>query len=89
MIAESLINKVCVFWFPYENCAGGVSKPGTALVGACIAATPTEPTKRGSLPDLSVKLRGRSGKELTVSFVESRAQPFDTWAAALKYAETT
>lgn len=86
MIFESLIRRVIVFWSP-ADIPCGLAKPGTALVGVCVAVTPTEPTKRGAIPDCLCVLRGRSGREVTVSFVESRCQPFgEAWEPAIKYA---
>lgn len=83
---ESLYGKVLVFHNP-ADCPCGVCKPRSALVGAVVSFRPLPPTERGAIPNAAVTVKGRSGKELVIDFVESRAAVFATWAEAIKSSE--
>lgn len=82
MIWESLQGKVLRFW-PEGTCPNGVSLTGTGLLGQVVSVTPLPPTERGNLPTASVLVQGRSGKQMTINFTETRARVFDTWRDAL------
>ena len=44
---------------------------GSRLVGTATAAKDNGKTARGAIPDLLVTVQGSTGKQVTVSFVES------------------
>lgn len=72
---EALLGRVVAFDDPY------ILK--RRLVGTIKRATPLPPTKRGNIPDMQIEVEGRTGKVVVVSYVESHADTFDTWAEAL------
>jgi len=51
-------------------------------VGAVVGAKPNGITKRGAIPDTLLTIRGKSGRTVTVSMVESYTQLFPTWHEA-------
>lgn len=51
-------------------------------VGAVVGTKPNGTTQRGAIPDTLLTIRGKSGRTVTVSLVESYAQLFPTWHEA-------
>lgn len=58
----------------FDHTDAGASR---RLVGTVEQATFVGRTARGSIPDYSLVVRGKSGRALTVSLVESRASIID------------
>ena len=81
MIWQSLVHKVAKFYLP-----GTVNKGlpiAAPLFGQVLTVTPCE-NARGGIPNAKLRIKGRTGRELTIDVVEHYASFFETWEEALK-----
>lgn len=80
---QDLAFKVAVIQ-PEGSVKGMVADRTKALVGQVVKVAPTNPYGKYQIPDCLITIKGRSGKQITVSFVESYAEIYPTWSEALK-----
>lgn len=67
---------------PYEMALLVPSGTGRRFCGEIVSATPTEAFQPGAIPDCLCVVRGRTGRECTISFVQARTQIHETWKEA-------
>lgn len=61
---------------------------GRRRVGQITRAVPLPPTPRGKIPNMMITVKGRSGREIQVDYVECHCDVFDTWAEGIAAAES-
>lgn len=87
MITTEQVGRVAVFYPSASDVFRGVVKSHIKpLVGEIVKVEPTEPTKRGNIPNAIVTVRGRSGNEARVNLVEQHLAWFPSWKEALEEA---
>lgn len=67
MTAKDLLQRPCMFFLP----------DGTEQHGIIVSAVEDLPYGAGEIPDFQVTVRGKSGKTVTVSLVESYLRTTD------------
>lgn len=83
MDASRFVGKIAAFYPKPGAVKSGLPVSGAArYVGAVVGAKPSAPTKRGSIPDFELTIRGKSGRIATVSMVENYVNLFETWHEA-------
>jgi hypothetical protein len=77
------VGQIAAFYQQPRAVVDGLPIPGgRRLVGAVIGAKAIEPTARGTIPDVELTIRGKSGKVATISMVEHYANLYPTWHEA-------
>jgi hypothetical protein len=81
MTPESLVHKIAKFYLPWTVHKGIATT--APLYGQVLTAEPCAPAK-GAIPNLALRVRGRTGRELSIDLVDHHATFFETWDQAFK-----
>lgn len=77
------MGRIVSFYPKPEMVKEGVIQPGAKrAAGTVMGCLPVAPAKPGDLPDLTLSVRGRTGRHATISVVENYAKRHETWAEA-------
>lgn len=80
---ESTIGRVCTFFAEPNSVALCVPVPGTVrYAGEIVAVSPLTHAQPGAIPDCTVKIRGRTGREVSLPFVAHHVTLHDSWKEA-------
>lgn len=85
MITSDHVGWKAVFFPSVSDVLRGVVQSHVRpVMGEIIKVEPTEPTRRGNIPNALVTVKGRSGKTALVNLVEQHLAAFPTWTEAEK-----
>lgn len=77
------VGKIAAFYSKPGQVKKLMPMPGAVRhIGAVIAVKPAPNAQPGDIPNLTLTVRGRSGRTADVNMVEQYAQLFDTWHEA-------